>query len=112
MARSYVCAYFTWLDQLKSCSDAEVGRLVRAALAYGRDGTVPSFPAGSKKDMAWSFLKTQIDHDLLSYDQKSVAGTKGMEKRWKRNEKGEAKPQKTGEGEIADLKAFIKSMDG
>ena len=108
MARAYICAFFTWLDQLKSCTDEELGRLLRASLIYGRDGTIPSFPEGSKESIVWGFLQTQIDGDIARYDKKAAAGKKGAEKRWQTS--ANATPQKSGADELLDLKQFINSM--
>ena len=108
MARAYICAFFTWLDQLKSCTDEELGRLLRASLIYGRDGTIPSFPEGSKESIVWGFLQTQIDGDFARYEKKSAAGKKANETRWSKQKT--ATSQKSGEEELLDLKQFIKSM--
>lgn len=112
MARKFVCAYYTWLDSLKKCDDAQFGRIVRAALRYGRDGTEPSFPEGSREEMVWGLVQAQIDTDFQKYAKKSSAGSKGMASRWNSKiQQDEVKTPETGQAEIADLKKFLASME-
>lgn len=112
MARKFVCAYYTWLDSLKKCDDAQFGRIVRAALRYGRDGIEPSFPEGSREEMVWGLVQAQIDTDITKYTKKSAAGAKGNEKRWGgKIQHDEVKTPATGAAEIEDLKKFLASMD-
>lgn len=82
MARKFVCAYFDWLQTLRKCTDAELGRILRGALAYARDGTQPSFAEGSREELFWDGIAAQIDRDSAKYDKRAKAGTKGMENRW------------------------------
>lgn len=114
MARKFVCAYYTWLDSLKKCTDEEFGRLVRAALKYARDGDAPSFAEGSKEDTVWGLLQAQLDADRQKYIATSAGGTKGMRNRWGKRDpsQDEVKTAGTGQTEIADLRKFIDSMSG
>ena len=104
--RKYVCAYFSWLESLKKCTDEQFGKLIRAALRYARDGTEPDFPEGSPEELIWGLMRSQLDIDSDRYQKKVAASKAGNDKRW-------GKPEKTiqtGEAEIASLKAFRDSM--
>lgn len=93
MARKFVCAYFDWLDTLKRCTDEEIGRLLRAALTYARDGTKPSFAEGSREDLYWWGIASQVDRDIGKYDKRAKAGEKGMESRWGKKKEEQAPTQ-------------------
>lgn len=108
MARSYVCAYYDWSETLALCSDAEFGRLVRAALLYARDGISPAFPDGSREALYWNVLCAQLERDISKYDKRAKAGRAGMAARWK---KQDPEPPPDGNAAVADMKAFIASMD-
>lgn len=108
--RKYVCAYFSWQKSMAKCSDECFGRLVRAALRYAEEGSLPSFATGSPEDIIWGMLQAQIDADHEKYDKKVAAGQKGNEVRWRGKDKTVPEEQKNGQQEIEDMKAFIASM--
>lgn len=68
MAKEYFLAYFDYLDSIGELSDAEVGRLFKAALKYGQSGIAPKL-CGNEK-FAFGFIKKQIDRDNEKYEQK------------------------------------------
>ena len=103
MARKFVCAHFDWLDTLKRCTDEEIGRLLRAALTYARDGTKPSFAEGSREDLYWWGIASQVDRDIGKYDRRARAGEKGNEVRWKK------KPKETEQAQTAQPPAEIRA---
>ena len=107
-----MCAHYTWLDSLKKCTDEEFGKLVRAALKYARDGAQPSFAEGSREELLWGLLQTQLDIESAVYARKAAAGRTGGNTRWHGTSQTEAKTAATGQKEIAELKDFIKSMEG
>jgi len=82
MARKYVCAYYDWLVRFAKCDDAELGRLLRAAIDYAREGIEPSFAEDTHEDLFWPSIRAQIDNDGKNYKKKSDAGQKGNESRW------------------------------
>ena len=108
MARKFVCAYFDWLDTLKRCTDEEIGRLLRAALTYARDGTKPSFAEGSREDLYWWGIASQVDRDIGKYDRRARAGEKGNEVRWNKKPK-EPEPAQTAQPP-AEIRAYIDQI--
>lgn len=68
MAMSYVQLYFSYLEPLAQLTDEQCGRVIRAVLQYGQDGTLPHF-AGVEA-VAFSFLRSNFDRDSVSYETK------------------------------------------
>lgn len=111
MARQFVCAYFDWLETLKRCTDEELGRLLRAALTYARDGSKPSFAEGTREDLYWWGIASQIDRDIGKYDRRAKAGEKGNEVRWgKKNKSPEQKPADPTALPPTDIQAYIDKI--
>lgn len=102
MARKYIPAFYNWLEGLSSCTDDEMGQLFRALLFYGRDGVTPSFPSGSRLELVWGLLRSQVDAAVCSYEKKSAAGKKGAAARWEQ-------PAVTAE-EVQDTKEFLEGL--
>lgn len=65
----YVKIFCDISETVDVLSDAEAGRLLKAMLHYGMDGTVDQLPGQEK--LVFHMLKAQIDRDRDSYDQKS-----------------------------------------
>ena len=65
----YVKIFCDISETVDVLSDAEAGRLLKAMLHYGMDGTVDQLPGQEK--LVFCILKAQIDRDRESYDQKS-----------------------------------------
>ena len=76
----YVCLYASYLTGLAPYTDSQLGRLVRAMLAYGATGEEPVFDGCER--YVWPMLKDQLDRDLESY--------------WQRCEKNRANAAKGG----------------
>lgn len=68
VAGNYVCLYASYLESLAPFSDAEIGRMVRAMLAYSTTGKEPQFD-GNERFM-WPTLKAQIDRDEAAYQER------------------------------------------
>ena len=52
----YIPMYYSYIEQLGLLSPEQIGNLIMALLAYGRDGTQPDFPKDSNVYMAFSFI--------------------------------------------------------
>lgn len=109
MSRKFVCAYFDWLETLQRCTDEEIGRLLRAALSYARDGVKPSFAEGTREDLYWWGIVAQLDRDGAKYDKRIKAGEKSGEVRRdkvKANQESSAKPSDA----PAEIQAYIEKI--
>lgn len=81
---------------------------MRAAILYGRDGVEPSFPEGSREDLLWPTIESQIRRDINAY-QKRV---KGGANRWSKKVTSpvtENQPNDS-QNEVVELQKFIDSM--
>lgn len=85
MARTYICLHLDYEDNLAPLTDAEVGRLIRALLRYGRTGEVPKL----NKVLMQTFIpiKKQIDIEAKHYDKVCKANAENIRKRWSVNAK-------------------------
>ena len=72
----YVCLYASYLTGLAPYTDSQLGRLVRAMLAYGATGEEPVFDGCER--YVWPMLKDQLDRDQENY-----------RKRWGKTRKSE-----------------------
>lgn len=83
--KSFV-VYHDIRQPLEFLSDAQCGKLFRAALEYSEYGKIPELNDATLS-VAFSFLKSSIDRDAASWERKSharaEAGKKGMENRWR-----------------------------
>ncbi len=79
MAMKYVQMYFSYLEPLADLSDEQLGRVTRAMLRYGRDGTVPAFDGA--ESLAFKFMKSNFDRESSTYNEisekRSECGKKG-----------------------------------
>lgn len=64
--QSYVKMFFSFLDETDAMTDAEVGRLVRQIVEYGRTGNTEKYLKGNEK-YVFPLYKTQIDRDSERY---------------------------------------------
>ena len=78
--------YHSYLDDLAGYSDAEFGRLMRALLRFSRDGAEPE-GLRRKELLIWPMLRSNAARAREQYEkmcaQRSLAGMKGAEARWK-----------------------------
>lgn len=79
MAMKYVQMYFSYLEPLADLSDEQLGRVTRAILRYGWDGTVPAFDGA--ESLAFKFMKSNFDRESSTYNEisekRSECGKKG-----------------------------------
>lgn len=82
MAKSYICLHLDYADNFAPLTDAEVGRVVRALLHYGKTGEVPKLP----KALMQTFIpiKKQIDKENEHYKEVCEKRKEGAKKRWSR----------------------------
>lgn len=84
MDGSYVKAFVDWLERFHKLSDAEFGRLVRAALEYKKNGTVVQL--SGREELLLDGIRLDIDRDEKQYqdicEARAAAGRKGAEVRW------------------------------
>lgn len=79
-ALDYFPAFFKYRQSLGELSDAQVGRVFRAALEYAEDGVVPQLEA--VEAMAFSFLRGDIDRARIAYEERCRKNQENAEKRW------------------------------
>ncbi len=88
--RKSFLVYLDYEEQLSDLTDKELGLLLRAMFSYVRDGTMPSKFKGTLK-LAFKFIKSNLDRDNEKWEdikkKRSSAGKKGMENRWKGDNK-------------------------
>ena len=73
--------YFSILEDWEDLTDEEVGVLLRACLAYAKDGSMPSF-AERHMMLAFRAQKRHIDEDRDTYEGTSAKRTKAAQTRW------------------------------
>ena len=82
--------YFSILEDWEDLTDEEVGILLRACLAYAKDGSVPSF-AERHMMIAFRAQKRHIDEDRESYAELSEKRRESINKRWHTKDTNEYK---------------------
>jgi hypothetical protein len=68
MKETYFLTYTSYLEPFESLSDAELGRLYRAAIKYAAGMQIDEFKGNEK--IAFAFVKNQIDRDIKKYEEK------------------------------------------
>lgn len=66
MPMVYLKLFYDQIDALDAYSDEEVGRLIRGAVCYARDGIQPSFDGNER--FIWPTFKVSIDRSNAEYD--------------------------------------------
>lgn len=61
--------YYEYKQHLQLLNDKELGQLMRAIIGYEIDGVEPVIISG-KVQMAYSFMKSNLDRDRVKYDTK------------------------------------------
>ena len=64
--QAYVKMFFSFLDETGAMTDAEVGRLVRQIMEYGRTGNTEKYLKGNER-YAFPLYKAQFDRDRERY---------------------------------------------
>lgn len=85
MAREYMCAYHSMLDETKKMTDAEFGRLMRGLLEYSESGREPT-DLSERVQMAFDIYAGQIDRDVTAYTEKCNRNRENVSKRWNTTE--------------------------
>ena len=84
MKNSYLKVFVDWGERYQKLSDAEFGRLMRAAIAYKGGNPVPELTG--REELMWDGIKLDIDRDNEQYsaicEARSEAGRRGAETRW------------------------------
>lgn len=84
MKNSYLKVFVDWRERYQKLSDAEFGRLMRAAIAYKGGNPVPELTG--REELMWDGIKLDIDRDNEQYsaicEARSEAGRRGAETRW------------------------------
>ena len=85
--QSYLKVFVDWGERYQKLTDAEFGRLIRAAIAYKASGTEPEL--NGREELLWDGIKIDIDRDNERYNAtcfaRSEAGKRGAEARWNNN---------------------------
>lgn len=66
---TYMRLYYEFEQQTKQLSDAQVGRLVRAMLAYAIRKEVPTFEDDPFLNMAFQYERPKIDAAIESFEE-------------------------------------------
>jgi hypothetical protein len=74
MKETYFITYTSYLEPFESLSDAELGRLYRAAIKYAAGIQIDEFKGNEK--IAFAFVKNQIDRDIKKYEEKCETNRK------------------------------------
>lgn len=86
--------YLDYEEHFSFLTDKEIGLLMRGIFQYVRTGEIPDFKKSKTLNMAFSFIKTNIDIDNQKYQKKCEKNKQIAEERWKRQrEQQEQKEQ-------------------
>jgi len=83
MAREFLCVYHDMLPALKNLGNAEVGRLILAALEYDISDKRPTDLIG-KEAILWPMLMSQIDRNKAHYKKICETNRDNVTKRYDR----------------------------
>lgn len=111
MAREFICLYFSWLETGATLTDEEFGRMCRAGLQYGLDGTEPDLPGNDK--ILFPVMKWQVDRDVSKFDEicqkRREAGRRGGKSKSKQSEANQANASNTKKKTKTNTKTTIIS---
>ena len=62
----YLKVFLDWQERFRKLSDAELGRLIRAALTYMREGVEPQLTG--REELVFDGVRPKIDRDNEAYD--------------------------------------------
>ena len=69
--RPGIIHYFDMYPALKQLSDEQLGKIYRASMEYGINEIVPEFSADPLLNFAWGIMRSRIDADAVSYQEKT-----------------------------------------
>lgn len=82
MAMQYVQFHLNHFEAMCALDDETLGRIMKAAYQYCRDGAEPSFPASDMvARMAWGFTKSALQSSMSKYEAKAKAASASHESR-------------------------------
>ena len=83
--RKTMLVYFdAWQTLTAMMSDAQVGKLLRATIAYARGESEPCFGGDDVLALAFSMLKMYDDKDWTNYANKCEKNKANVQKRWRK----------------------------
>lgn len=95
MARTFICGYYSHLDELAAYSDEQVGRLYRAMLTFAKDGIDPEFEPGAPESFIWPSLRGQIVRDIAAYKRSCALKKGAVIRRWSGDASASAAPEES-----------------
>ena len=87
--RPGIMIYFETIPCLRELEDRQAGRLLRAILDYGAEGTVPDFSDDRELQITWAFIRQRIDQDGERYRQRVEQRRSAARSRWNKEAKKE-----------------------
>lgn len=105
---AYFPAYFSYARTLDSLTDEQFGHVMRAAMEYAENGTIPQLDALEK--MGFAFIKEDIDRANERYKRVCEVNKRNIEKRW--NAKKEAEGQSSDQDEAVTDTTVYDRMNG
>lgn len=85
--------YLDYEEHFSFLSDKEIGILMRGIFQYVRTGVIPEFKNSKTLNMAFSFIRTNIDIDNQKYQKKCEKNKQIAEERWKRQREQQEQPE-------------------
>lgn len=104
MAREFLCVYLDMLPTLRNLGNAELGRLILAALEYSTDGTQPVGLVG-KEAILWPMFMSQIDENKEYQKKRSETNRQNVTKRYDRIRSNTTVYDRTHNNNIKDNKS-------
>lgn len=77
---AYFPTYFSYARTLSALSDEQFGRVIRAAIEYAENGTIPELDA--MEMMGFAFVREDIDRANDNYKKVCEANRSNVQKRW------------------------------
>lgn len=77
---AYFPAYFSYARTLEGLTDEQFGHVMRAAIQYAENGTIPELSALEK--MGFAFIKEDIDRANERYQKVCETNKRNIQKRW------------------------------
>lgn len=88
--------YLDYEEHFSFLSDKEIGILMHGIFQYVRSGEIPNFKKNKALNMAFSFMKTNIDIDNQKYQKKCEKNKRIADERWERERKKKEQQQFNG----------------
>lgn len=95
--REYVKLWFSYDAYFESYTDEEVGRIVRAMIAYRKNGEQPDFDGGNER-FIWPVIKRDIDESRLAQERAAEISRENGKKGGRPRKTPAALPEAPAEG--------------